>query len=53
MPEWVYFNRGSRKKDCFGGKIGGIDVFTCGLSVSFELAGFGGALGFGGGSSGP
>ena len=50
----AYFRRKSRKKGCFGGMIGGID----GLArepkfAGFALAGFGGALGSGGGSSGP
>jgi hypothetical protein len=45
----------SRKNGCFGGTIGGIDGLDKPpfMLAGFELAGFGGALGSGGGSNGP
>ncbi len=50
----AYFSRKSRKKGCFGGIIGGIDGLASDAKFpGFELAGFGGALGSGGGSNGP
>src|SRR6185437_7388307 len=49
-----YFRRKSRKNGCFGGTIGGIDgLARTFMLFGFELAGLGGALGSGGGSSGP
>jgi len=47
-----YFSRKSRKNGCFGGTIGGIDGLL-NEPKPFGFAGFGGALGSGGGSSGP
>ena len=50
----AYFSMKSRKNGCFGGTIGGIDGWDRAfMLVGFELAGFGGALGSGGGSNGP
>jgi hypothetical protein len=50
----AYFSRKSRKKGCFGGMISGIDGLASDATFpGFVFAGFGGALGSGGGSNGP
>ena len=53
MRRLDYFSMKSRKNGCFGAVIGGIEGLAIEPTGLFEFAGFGGALGSGGGSNGP